>query len=138
MPKRILIIGILYCLFGISAIWDVISSLLDSRINLNFGVLLLLVGIGLFKGKPSSRSWAIFWIFLGYLACLIITVLALIYPQRATVNWFGDVIKGHEAFPYALAITAAMVAGLIVIHKLLNTEKALAYFDRNTNIYHDK
>ncbi len=36
MPKRILIIGILFCLGGILAIWEVVSDLFQSRLNLNF------------------------------------------------------------------------------------------------------
>lgn len=130
MPKRILIIGILYCLFGALAIWDVISKLFDSHINLNFAVFLLPVGIGLLKGKPSSRKWAIFWIVLGYLFCLLMIVLALISPQNLTATWFDRVIKGHEAVPYVLASVAALGTILVIIHKLLYSERASAYFEQ--------
>jgi hypothetical protein len=58
MPKRVLIIGLQFCLGGLSAIWDMLFGLFHSRIGFNFGELLLPVGIGLLRGKPTSKWWA--------------------------------------------------------------------------------
>ena len=130
MPKRILIIGILFCLGGVSAIWEIISGIFNSHISINFAVCLLPVGIGLFKGKSRSRFWAAFWITLGYLICLVMTILILSHPENASVTWFEHVIRGQEAIPYAFAFIALSAVTLFIIHKLLYSEKASAYFAR--------
>lgn len=62
MPKRVLIIGLLFCLSGILAIWDVLSGICQNRLSLNFAVLLLPVGIGLLRGRQRSQWWARFCI----------------------------------------------------------------------------
>ncbi|RYD49041.1 MAG: hypothetical protein EOP85_02385, partial [Verrucomicrobiaceae bacterium] len=69
MPKRILIIGILFCLNGLAAGWDMVSAPFENRFSLNLAVLMLPVGIGLLRGRDSSRRWANVWIVLGFAMC---------------------------------------------------------------------
>ena len=45
MPIRILIIGLLSCLAGVLAIWEVIADLMQDHLNLNFAVFLLPVAV---------------------------------------------------------------------------------------------
>jgi len=128
MPKRIFIIGILFCLGGVLAIWEVVSDLFRSHINLNFAVLLLPVGIGILKGKKSSQWWGRFWIILGYIGCGLLVGSSLVWPENVTANGFGREIKGSEAVPYVLAGTVIIAATFIVLHKLLYSETAINYF----------
>lgn len=131
MPLRILIIGILFCLGGLSAIWDVLSSLFRSHINLNFAVLLLPVGIGLLRGRPSSQWWARFWIILGYIMCIAMVVLVISSPANAHASWFGRRIEGPSAVPYAIVVATLAALFLFALHKLLYSPKATAYFENN-------
>ena len=131
MPKRILVIGTLFCLGGVLAIWDVIADVFQARINLNFSVCLLPVGMGLLKGKPSSQKWARFWVILGYIFCVFMTSFVIVSPESASVTWAAQEIRGTEALPYAFSVIALLAISLVVIHKLLYSEKALAYFNRN-------
>ena len=131
MPKRILVIGILFCLGGVLAIWDIITDLFQSSISLNFAVFLLPVGMGLLKGKPSSQKWARFWVILGYIFCVFMTSFVIVFPESASVRLAEHEIRGPEALPYALSLIALLAISLVVIHKLLYSEKALAYFNRS-------
>ena len=136
MPRRIIIIGILFCLGGALAICEVLSDLFQSHINLNFAVLLLPVGIGLLRGKPRSQWWARFWIILGYIVCTLLAVVVIAFPRNAHASWFGREIRGSEAVPYALLVSALFAGFLIVLHKLLYSEKAMAYFNHTSEQAH--
>jgi serine/threonine protein kinase len=132
MPKRIIIIGILFCLGGFSAIWDVLSDIFRSHINLNFAVFLLPVGIGLLRGKPRSQWWARFWIILGYILCALSVVVVIVSPENAHASWFDSEIRGSAAIPYVLLMLALLAVALIAVHKLLYSEKAQIYFKRTS------
>lgn len=132
MPARVLIIGAIFCLAGVLAIWSVIvAALVESRLNINLAAFMLPVGIGLFKGRPSSRAWAGFWIVLGYLGCLLMAGLTVAAPQSVSGSWFERELHGAEAASYALLAAATMLVVLIAVHKLLYSEKASAYFSRD-------
>lgn len=132
MPKRILLIGLLFCLGGIGAIWDVFADLFVSRINVNFAVLLLPVGVGLLRGNRSSQWWARFWIILGYFLCGLLLVLALVSPGAAYATWFQREIRGPEAVPYVIMLGILFLVLLAAMHALLYSEKASSYFEKKS------
>ena len=80
---------ILFCLAGMLAIWEVISDLVHSHLNLNFAVFLLPVGIGLLRGKPRSQWWARFWFILGYILCALLVVMVLVSPGNLACHPFA-------------------------------------------------
>jgi putative effector of murein hydrolase LrgA (UPF0299 family) len=128
MPERVLIIGLLFCLGGVLAIWDVLSALAESNVNLNFAVFLLPVGIGLLRGKPRSQWWARFWIVLGYGLCGLMVVLAVASPESAHATWFDTRVRGPEAVPYVIGMALLFTVLLFGLHKLLYSEKANRFF----------
>jgi len=130
MPKRVFIIGLLFCLGGILAIWEVLSGLFQSCLNLNFAVLLLPVGIGLLRGKQGSQWWARFWIILGYILCGALIILVMLSPGSARATWFGTELQGSGAAPYVIGMALFFAVLLFVLHKLLYSEKANRFFRR--------
>lgn len=128
MPKRILLIGVLFCLGGLSAIWDVLSGLSESRLNLNFAVFLLPVGIGLLRGKRRSLGWARFWIILGYVLCGVLAVGAVVSPGSVHATWFGTKLQGPAAAPYVIGLALSCAGLLFAVHRLLYSEKANRFF----------
>ena len=128
MPKRILLIGLLFCVGGILAIWDVVTSLCRSCLDLNFGVLLLPVGIGLLRGKPSSQWWARFWIILGYIGCGLLVSAAIVWPDAAYATWFDSQLRGPAAVPYVVGMATLSAVLLVVTHKLFYSDKANEFF----------
>lgn len=127
MPKRVLIIGLLFVVVGVLAILSIIEAAMYSRINLNFGVFLLPVGIGLLRGRASSQWWAHFWIILGYIALFALVCLALAYPRNAKVSWFDTHIRGSRAIPYVLGLSAFFAICLGICHRLLYSPKACQF-----------
>ncbi len=132
MPKRILIIGLLYCLAGVAATWGVVSNLMKSRIDLNLAILMLPVGIGLLRGNASSQWWARFWLILGYCFCALMIILAIATPQSASVSWFELGIHGPEAVPYVIAAAVLLSVLFYVVHKLLYSQRANTFFRRES------
>ena len=130
MPKRIIAIGLLFLVFGLLAIWGVIVGMAHNKISLNFAVLTLPVGIGLLRGKRSSQWWARFWIILGYCMMGLMVVLAFSMPQSVHATWFGNRIRGASAVPYVVFVAIVFTLVLIVLHRLLYSEKSNAYFNR--------
>ena len=127
MPKRVLIIGLIFVLGGASAIWNILESAMNSRLTINAGVFLLPIGIGLLRGRASSQWWARFWIILGYIAIIVLVCLVFAYPQNAKVTWFDVQIHGHSAIPYFLGLAALFVTCLVLCHRLLYSPKACQY-----------
>jgi hypothetical protein len=130
MPKRIIAIGLLFVACGLYAIWDVIVGLSRNNVSLNFAVLMLPVGIGLLRGKSSSQWWARFWIIIGYCIMGLLILLTLAMPQNAYANWFGNRILGPSAVPYVILVAFVYTVALVVVHRLLYSEKSNAYFNR--------
>ncbi len=132
MPKRVLIIGLLFVLGGVLAIWSIIEAAMHNRISLNFGVFLLPVGIGLLRGRASSQWWARFWIILGYITLVALGCLVFAYPQYAEVKvtWFDTQIQGNRAIPYAFGLLALFVIFLGICHRLLYSPKACQFLSK--------
>lgn len=134
MPKRILIIGLLFCLGGVLAIWEVASDLFRSHINVNFAVLLLPVGIGILKGKKSSQWWGRFWIILGYIGCVLLVMASLLFSSNVSADFFGKEIKGVQAVPFAIVGAMLFTALFMTMHRLLYSEVSQAYFTRMSEV----
>jgi hypothetical protein len=128
MPKRVLAIGLLFCLAGLGAAWDVLHGLSSGKINLNFAVCLLPVGIGLLRGKARSCWWARFWIILGYISCGLLLALPLAAPHWARASLGEREVQGSAAIPFVLAFVLVFAVLLYAVHRLLYSGKAQAYF----------
>lgn len=127
MPNRILIIGIIYCLWGGIAICSFIAGLFNDSLHINFSAFMLLVGIGLLKGRRSSLVWARVWVGIGYLLTAIMVGILIFKPASAFFNLFGIHLTGVEAIPYIIVSFALFIACLVTVDKLLRSEKARAY-----------
>lgn len=130
-PKRVLILGLLSCLLGVLAIGEMIYSLFHDRLSVNLVFFLLPTGIGLLRGKESSRRWAIFWCYFGYLFCGVLTVALIANPEKTYVNRGGQMVHGEGAIPYLIAITTGLLFGTIVTHLLLRSRTTKAYCSRH-------
>ena len=126
-----MIIGLLFVAFGLLAIWDIIYRLTHNEIYLNFAVFMLPVGIGLLRRKRSSQWWARFWIILGYCFNGLLVLFAISMPQYVHATLFGYQIYGRSAVPYVIGVAFVFAAELIVVHRLLYSEKANQFFNRS-------
>jgi hypothetical protein len=127
MPKRILILGLLYCLSGVLAIWSIIEGLFNDSLSINISALMLPVGMGLLRGRRSSLKWARVWVGIGYLSVAVGFVLLVIYPHRASVHLFDFRATGDQAVPYVIAMLVIFIVVLAGVGKLLRSQKSRAY-----------
>ncbi|GAA5495982.1 hypothetical protein Rhal01_02163 [Rubritalea halochordaticola] len=140
MPKRLAIVGTLYILAGLAAIWSIISQLMNSHVNFNLAILMLPVGIGLLNGKASSRGFAIFWVVLGYIGCALVALFGFFFPEDLTFTSGGEIIYGKDALPPTLAYVTAFTTLLLIIQLILRSPKVVAYCQgtRGTELPQDR
>jgi hypothetical protein len=121
-------VGALFCVAGVLALFEIIYSFSQNRINLNFAVLLLPIGIGLLMGKSGARWWARISIYIGYLL-LAISVLTAIFSIENVYFVMGDtVLRGAAAMPFYLFILMLIGALLTVVKRVLYSAKASEFF----------
>jgi hypothetical protein len=116
LPRRLIVVGVLSCVFGVLAIWDSVHAYTQGWISLGFIYWLCLpVGIGLLLGRASARTWALGLIYVGYVLCALGAAFAVF---RSTDLDIGRV-HGASARPQFL-VGAAVVALLLYL-----TQRAL-------------
>lgn len=76
-PLLSTVVGWIYILLGCMAVWSVIAKLMSHSVSINFGVLLVPVGIGILGGRSSSVFWGRFWA--GFF-CALMVAMAFAYP----------------------------------------------------------
>ncbi|WP_309396503.1 hypothetical protein [Cerasicoccus maritimus] len=130
-PLRVTIIAVLFCLLGISAIWEVAEGLTRNFYNFNFAVCLLPVGIGLWKGKRSSLGWAKFWIYLSYLSAAVGMIMALAIGGGGdlTFTWGDTVLHGSEALLFVIPFALGLLGALVTVHWLLKSPTSEEFFE---------
>ena len=137
MPKRILIIGILFLLNGLFALWGIISEFIQSGSVLGelvittntVQVLSLPIGIGLLMAKQWSRWWARILIVVGYIFCITSIIVAIVSPEKVYMSWFGQSFTGNWKVPIFLTLTVLLTIILVCMHRLLYSQKADSYFN---------
>ena len=56
MPKRVFIVGLIFCPGGILGIFQGLNDMSQSRIRVPFAIVLLPIGLGLMRGKPAAQK----------------------------------------------------------------------------------
>jgi hypothetical protein len=127
-PRRVLVVGGLFCLVGGMVLCKILWELSQNRPFFDLLVLMLPVGIGLLKGRTSSKWWATLWLMFCYGMCLVFIVMDLANPGHVTVRGFGHEIEGGYSRPLFLSSAIAMGVVFIVMHYLLASRKSADYF----------
>jgi hypothetical protein len=128
-PTNITIAAILFLLLGVWAGYQIVMGLLVSRINFNFNILMIPVGIGLFLGHSWSRGGAKFWIVVYAFAC---TALLLLYPflgESSKVEVFGRTLHGTSKHVVAIGFAVLVLIISRWMWKALSSSEALLFFD---------
>lgn len=123
-PLSVTLIAGAYMLLGLVSIVAILGSLIAGPFQFNLGFFLLPVGLGLLKGKPSSRRWALFWAGLTGISIAVAYVVLLVSDgpagtESAAVGWLRVIFY---------TVPAVMLAGCIAIWRALASSKALAFF----------
>jgi hypothetical protein len=121
---QILIIAALFILIGVYSIIDVILSLLQGILDLNLCVCCLFVGIGMMRGRESSRIWGRIWSGFFVMMFLIGIILIAIHdPSMAyNVRWVGNLGAVHDKF-LAIAMSSLLLLVPLWIFFTLSVSK---------------
>ncbi|GAA5496341.1 hypothetical protein Rhal01_02524 [Rubritalea halochordaticola] len=128
MPKRILTIAILCILAGLYSVWDSIRSS-SGIIDLNLSVFLLPIGIGLLFRKMLALSILHFLNAVASIGLLILPLFVISDPHGLQIDWFGQKVTGMDALPHTLLFILIGLTLCTVFHRVLHSQKTLAYFD---------
>jgi len=134
-PTRITIIAALFIIAGCLAAWEVIYDLFHDHLNLNFAVLMIPVGIGLLKGRASSRGWAKFWI---GLFSLVIGGLLVFYPffgDSYSIACFDQELAGFQRHAMAIGFPIIFLLFARWMWRSLSLPSVAPFFEdsQNTN-----
>lgn len=101
MPVQLSIVAILIFLSGLWSAYEVIVSLVSGKVNLNFGVLAMFVGIGLLNHREWARKWGrmIAWFLIIVSIILLISVLS----GKASVTISGNPVSHDLYYPVGLS-----------------------------------
>jgi hypothetical protein len=131
-PLGLTIIGSLFILGGALALFQMALDLSHSRIRLNFAVLMIPVGIGLLKGRFSSRFWAKVWI--GFFV-VFVSALLLAYPffsESYHVRFGSEELHGAMRHIVAVTIPALLILPGVIAWKYLRGRKLDSFFGEVT------
>jgi hypothetical protein len=126
IPVSLTVVAILFILSGITAAIEIVVSLMYNHLNLIFGVLqnlilgilMILIGIGLFG---LSRGWRTCALVVNWIAIIGLPILALlIITVRAPLNFkiLGQVV-GHPTKGLGLLIVGIELAVVLWVHHVL-------------------
>ena len=110
-PISLRIVAALFILGGISSIIDVIVSLAQRTLPLNFGVLGLFVGIGLLRFSRAWRTCALVFLWLAFIVLPLVALVFLFVAGSVNYTIFWQKIgSGSRAIGVALAALVFAVA----------------------------
>ncbi|RYD49129.1 MAG: hypothetical protein EOP85_02220 [Verrucomicrobiaceae bacterium] len=134
-PGRVLVVGGLFSAAGGLVLCKVLWELFHNRLSLDQNrlsfVLLVLMrpqGIGLLKGRTSSKWSATLGLIFCYGMCLVFIMMDLTGLGQATLKGFGYQIE--EGYSRSLLFSSVIVTGgvFMVMHYLLASRKSAEYF----------
>jgi len=133
MPLRLKIIGAAYCLLGALALLGMLrQAFAGAVLNFDLSVFMLPVGIGLLRGKRSSRLWATFWS--GFLLATVVGLAVLmVFPGGGfvRVQVLGVVLTGSAASALGWLTLAAIAALCIAAIWVLYTPPVSLVFSQH-------
>lgn len=90
LPLALRVVAFLFILGGISAVMEVITSIINNRLNINFGVLGIFIGLGLFRLRQGWRTCALVFTWMSLIMCPIIGFVFLGHSGPLDFTIFGQ------------------------------------------------
>jgi hypothetical protein len=106
LPLALRLVALLFLLGGISSVLNIVVCALNNRLQLDFGVVGILVYFGLLRLSSGWRTCALVLIWIGIIGAITISIIAMLSfgLARANINFFG--IPGPETPPFFVFIPA--------------------------------
>lgn len=128
IPTRVLLIGLLLSATGLWNLSEMISSFWQEEISVELGMLTLPVGIGLLQGREWARYWARICFIIGYIVCAAIVLVVAIFRDKAPEIWMKKQLGQEDVMLQDIGLSLVLAALIYILHHLLFTERANAWF----------
>jgi uncharacterized membrane protein HdeD (DUF308 family) len=117
MRISLVIIAIFFIISGVWDAWEMLQALLKHNLDINLGVLTIVIGIGLLQHYDRARKFGRFCAWFG----VIITGIALfsVLSHSATDEWFGQIISGDNYYFFGVSFCAISAAFFLWIDYVL-------------------
>ncbi len=112
VPTSLKVVAGLFTAAGISALVEIIVSLVRGHVSINLGVVALLIGPGLLRLSKTWRRWALFFTWATMISAALCVALFLGAPGALGFKLFGQ--RVGEA-PKGLAIALAVATFLLAL-----------------------
>ena len=107
-PLSLWILIVLFALFGLGALYDIVSGLATNHIKLNLGVIQLFIAWGLWNRRHVWHVVAQVWLGLGVLGVALFLIMVAFRPGALQGSLFGRPMQN----PFPLI---AVMLGLIAL-----------------------
>jgi hypothetical protein len=131
-PIGLSIVGWAFIAIGLLAAWDIIEDALNSRVNLNLTVLMIPVGIGLLRGRSSSRYWALIWIGLTALSSGLMFVFYPFNGDNWSITWSASELQGWPRHVTAISLSLGSLFVAIMAWRAVSSKAAEEFIDSRT------
>jgi len=129
MSTRLKVIGALFCLTGGVAALSLVDDTATGRgVTVNLLVFLLPVGLGLLKGRRSSRAWAQAWLVFGLVVGVALMGLAALAPSSVRATLPGITFTAAQSFWGFVLVDAAWLALLAWMLGSLRSSSVRGFF----------
>jgi hypothetical protein len=129
IPQSLKIVAYLFIISGALAVLDVVLSLLNNTININFSVLGIFIGRGLLQLNPTSYTWAILFTRISMLLGTVVMFLFLLTSSE--VKLFGQTV-GQASPELGFIVSGLLVAVQYWQHSILNNSGVKRLFGRTS------
>ena len=120
------IVGWLFIIFGIISLIDLVSSILNNRLNFNLGVICLFIGWGLLKRYYQWRIVALVFLWFCFISFPLVSMLYLNEPRLGFSVSFLDERVSRNPLSIFVFNLIAIVPLALIYHVLIKPEiKAL-------------
>ena len=115
IPVALRVLAWLFVITGVWAIADTIVGAFNHRYILNFGVLGLIIGIGLLRLAPAARAWALVLSYFTLVSAAAVAVFVVLAPGEGEFSVFG---KSFGEAPRSAGVALAVVAILVALWQI--------------------
>lgn len=129
VPISVKIVAWLFFFSGIAAAIEILISLRDNHININFGVLGIFIGLGILNLREGWRVCSLVFIWLGLVGLPIVILLMLSQSGPFDFNLFGQ--KRGEVSKGVIVLTAVPLYALLIWEHWVLTRQDVKTLFRN-------
>ena len=112
IPTELKVVAALFILSGIWSAIEVLVSLMHAHVNINFGVLGVLIGPGLLRLSRGWRTCALVLLWIALIGAPLIAVLFMLQHGPLDFSVFGQKV-GHA--PKELGLAMAAIVFLLAV-----------------------